>query len=205
MRTNGRKIQFASHSTVLNVISDSAEFMSMALDGDLERLKEYMVRFPEVVNLHDKNHGNVALHVASSKGNIDMMSLLLRYGADYNIKDIFGNSSLHYASDKGNKEAVNLLITSGADVDIQDNRGSTCLHVACKNNDIELVRILLRHKANSEIIDLAGQRAYDKTTDHSIQNMIGRIKPFGETDSAEMAAQTIGWMSFGIGLGTYLF
>lgn len=48
-----------------------------------------------------KKKGNTALHLASFKGNIDCVKLLIHYGADIFSKDKEGNIPLHKAAFKG--------------------------------------------------------------------------------------------------------
>ena len=48
--------------------------------GDIETLREYLTIFPEVVDMREPVHGNVGIHIASSKGNIPLLSLFLSKG-----------------------------------------------------------------------------------------------------------------------------
>ena len=47
MRDNGKKIQFAANRN-RSEISDPSQFVDMAISGDLENFKEYMLSYPEV-------------------------------------------------------------------------------------------------------------------------------------------------------------
>lgn len=51
---------------------------------------------------------------ASRAGNIDVVELLIQYGADVHLQSASGNTSLMYAVTKGNLEIVELLLASGA-------------------------------------------------------------------------------------------
>ena len=48
--------------------------------GDIETLRDYLTVFPEVVDMREPVHGNVGIHIASSKGNIPLLSLFLSKG-----------------------------------------------------------------------------------------------------------------------------
>lgn len=48
--------------------------------GDIETLREYLTEFPEVVDMREPVHGNVGIHIASSKGNIALVSLFVSKG-----------------------------------------------------------------------------------------------------------------------------
>jgi hypothetical protein len=204
MRDNGKKIQFAGRSRSTAEISDPSIFIGLALGGDAEKFKDYMESYPEVINLKDKDHGNVALHVASSKGNLEMASMLLRRGANVNVQDIFGNSPLHYAADKKKKEMAELLIKCGADVNLKDFRGNTALHTACVNNDIDMVRMLLLANADPNVSDLADMKPSQKTTSPPIKALLERRIQSLHSGDEDMTAKIMSMMTFGIGLGVGL-
>jgi ankyrin repeat protein len=79
---------------------------------------------------------------------LEIIKLLLRHGADINIK-YYCSYALHYAYDETNGckrvnlAIIDLLIQYGASVNAQDDRGTTPLHVACYNNDISIMRHLI--------------------------------------------------------------
>ena len=79
--------------------------------------------------------GNVTMHVAASRGLLEMMAFLIRKGANIDIQDIYGNTPLLYAIDKNQVDAVELLIKNGANVHITDFRGNSPLHSACSQNN----------------------------------------------------------------------
>lgn len=115
---------------------------------------------------------------------------------------MFGNTALHYAVDKSRKESVIWLITNGANINLQDFRGNSPLHVACTNNDIEMVRLLLNRNADPNLTDLANLRPIEKTNLQSIQKLIElKIEELHSKTDTDGSAQTVNWMSFGVGLG----
>jgi len=201
MRENGKKILFAPRSNTSSVLSDPSEFIGIALSGDIEKFRDYISVYPDIVNVKEKYNGNVALHIASSKGNVQMASLLLSKGANLNIQDIFGNSPLHYAVDKRRKDMAELLIKCGADVNMKDFRGNTPLHAACVNNDIDLVRLLLLHNANPESSDLSDVKPVQKATDSAVKALIERKIQLLKGGDEDQQAKIVTMMSFGIGLG----
>jgi hypothetical protein len=206
MRDNGKNIKFVPNRNQGSVmLSDPSEFIGVALTGDLEKVRECLSICPDMVNMKEKDHGNVALHVASSKGNLSMASLLLSKGANVNVQDIFGNSPLHYAVDKRRKDMVDMLIKCGADINLRDFRGNTPLHIACVNNDIDLVRLLLLNNANPELSDLSDVKPSQKTTSAPIRALIERKIQSNHGQDEDAAAKIVTMMSFGIGLGKLHF
>ena len=58
--------------------------------------------------------GRSALHYASEHGNLDIVSILIKYGANINTKDIKGVTPLSLAKKNKHKEIVNTLCLHGA-------------------------------------------------------------------------------------------
>ncbi|MEM3858013.1 MAG: ankyrin repeat domain-containing protein [Candidatus Micrarchaeaceae archaeon] len=106
---------------------------------------------------------NTALYRASKGGNIDIMKLLISYGANnfnyalegacrgekveaarfllsYNVNDLF--RSIYYACRSGNLELIKLLISKGI------KHWDQALYGACKNGNIENVKYLLQYAKN---------------------------------------------------------
>ena len=53
--------------------------------------------------------GSTALHLASNKGYLDVVRLLLTEGADMTIADDYGSTALHEASSRGRLDVANCL------------------------------------------------------------------------------------------------
>jgi hypothetical protein len=177
------------------------EVLDMILQGDIEEFKQFVVRNPSAINLQDRQNGNVALHIAVSRGDLGLTTFLLRSGANPNIQDSFGNSSLHYAADKGKTAAMELLLQNGANPNAQDFRGNTPLHNACANNDVEAVKMLIKWNADPELTDFGDALPRDKTRSPMIKGLIDRRIHSIHGGDTEKATQSMNWMSFGVGLG----
>ncbi|KAJ1928682.1 hypothetical protein IWQ60_001831 [Tieghemiomyces parasiticus] len=67
-----------------------------------------------LANVKDEQH-RTALHIAAASGNIAMLLLLIRAGADVNARDILGNTPLHIAVVAGNLKCVAALLQADAD------------------------------------------------------------------------------------------
>ncbi|KAJ1969364.1 hypothetical protein IWQ62_000669 [Dispira parvispora] len=57
-----------------------------------------------------------ALHIAASKGNVAMILMLIRAGADVNTRDVLGNTPLHIAVVSNYINCVLALLQAGADI-----------------------------------------------------------------------------------------
>ncbi|KAH8760881.1 ankyrin repeat-containing domain protein, partial [Hyaloscypha finlandica] len=66
-------------------------------------------------NIQDAEYGNI-LQLATSRGLVSTVELLLKYGADPNIQDTSDRRALHIASWFGFPEIVDLLLTHGAEI-----------------------------------------------------------------------------------------
>jgi len=86
-RENGKEFKFDAHK-IVNNDGNPMEFIKITMSGELENFKNYMLQHPTIINIKEPDYGNVALHIACSKGYISMVSLLLRSGADSNIQGI---------------------------------------------------------------------------------------------------------------------
>ncbi|MGL4803194.1 MAG: ankyrin repeat domain-containing protein [Cetobacterium sp.] len=92
----------------------------------------------------------IALRYASQFGYIEIVKLLLEYGASTEIRSSDGGTSLLVASECGNLEIVKILLKNGANVNTFTNTKLTPLIIASQNGHIEIVKLLLKYKANLE-------------------------------------------------------
>jgi ankyrin repeat protein len=198
MRENGK--EFAFHHDKSDRI-DPDMSIELILRGNVEEFKELMMKYPQAVNLKERAHGNVPLHVAASKGDSNLVSFLIRLGAFPNMQDIFGNGPLHYATDKSKYATMELLVASGANPNLQDNKGNSPLHSACVNNDVDGVKVLLKLNADPELTDFADMMPRDKARSPMIRSLLDRRIHALCGGDEEQAAQSVHWMSFGVGLG----
>jgi ankyrin repeat protein len=79
------------------------------------------------------------IHVAADLGKIEILQILIEFGANINQKDSDGQTALHYAASNGYFEAVQYLLSSGIDSNILCNENQTALDLA---TDIEIIKIL---------------------------------------------------------------
>ncbi len=92
--------------------------------------------------------GKTSLHTASSRGDVEIVELLLETGMEVNTKNRFGWTPLHLASSKGHIEIVEMLLQAGADCGVKNKFGRTSLDYAVRNMHTEIVRLLVREESN---------------------------------------------------------
>ncbi|MFN8578408.1 MAG: ankyrin repeat domain-containing protein [Candidatus Sericytochromatia bacterium] len=98
--------------------------------------------------------------------NMEITELLLKYGADINIKNyinknnnLSGNTILIQAVRKRfDIKTINYILEKGADINLSNNNGETPLHTICmritKTNskqDIEILELLLKYGADIKV------------------------------------------------------
>ena len=81
---------------------------------------------------------------AIKSGDIQLAQLLIKKGADLNVKDTFGCTALHDALDRGYLEISELLIEKGTDVNAQKNKGYTTLHYTLEKGYLQIAELLIK-------------------------------------------------------------
>ena len=99
------------------------------------------------VDLNRVVFGQTPLMAAAAKGYIEIMKLLISFGADVNFRNNNGETALIWAAHNGHSEAVNILIENDANLDLQDEDGETALIVASKTGQADIVKKLLSNGA----------------------------------------------------------
>lgn len=100
-----------------------------------------------------------ALHMAASRGAVNIAELLIKAGADVDAEAGAGQGSahpLHLATQFNHPAVVALLLDHGAKVDTKDSRGDTALLLAAKSGYTDIAEQLLQGGADP----LAGDGSY---------------------------------------------
>ncbi|MGG2059745.1 ankyrin repeat domain-containing protein [Priestia megaterium] len=85
--------------------------------GDINSVKELIGSNTEI--LHTMTPFGSWLHIATKKGQMEIVEYLVHKGIDVNIKgDIFDASPLRVAAGEGHVDIVQYLIQSGAELDV---------------------------------------------------------------------------------------
>ena len=100
-------------------------------------------------NVSPNLRGITPLFIASEKGHLDIVKLLIDKGADVHAKDTFGKTALNLASQR--LEIVKLLIEKGAEVNAKTKKGLTALVCAGGTQKHEIIKVLLENKANVDV------------------------------------------------------
>lgn len=133
-----------------------------------EVIEKKILEKPDEINLQCQVVQRTALIITTKQGRDIIIELLLKNGADPNIRDRDGINALmlilrHSKKDTSTKNIINLLLEYNTNVNLQDNLGKTALMiVASKFNKIgyeNIINLLLKHGANVNQKDNYGSTA----------------------------------------------
>ena len=124
---------------------------------DLSEIREEWLQSEEINRQNE--HGWTALMIAVrnylSGNNKAIVKLLLKHGADVNLRDKKGYSALlwsYFFNNGHNFELVELLIKHGANVNFQQFNGFSILMImaeySCQDNNLRVIKLLLEHGAD---------------------------------------------------------
>ncbi|CAM9734605.1 unnamed protein product [Chrysoparadoxa australica] len=94
----------------------------------------------------DCNYGAgtvTGLGLASKRGALDVVKLMLQRGARVAATDETGKTALHLACMGGHAEIAQELLDAKAGIHASDNKGDTPLHIACSHKLTSLARLLV--------------------------------------------------------------
>ncbi|XP_004636880.1 ankyrin repeat domain-containing protein 27 isoform X2 [Octodon degus] len=103
--------------------------------------------------------GSSPLHVAALHGRADLVSLLLKHGANPSARNTNQAVPLHLACQKGHFQVVRCLLDSKTKPNKKDLSGNTPLIYACSGGHHEIAALLLQHGASINAANNKGNTA----------------------------------------------
>jgi hypothetical protein len=104
------------------------------------------------------------LDVASRKGHVDAVRVLLDHGADVSSQDYDDRMPLHYASCYGKLKVVQLLLEHEASLNALTGQNESPVYLASKWGHLEVVQLLLDHGADIHIRGDLGRTPFKVAT-----------------------------------------
>lgn len=118
-----------------------ATLLLLRLIKDYNELPEYLGI--DLTDVHQKsNFGDYPVHIASVRGSIDEVKVLLDNGADINATGEHGYTALHNAVEQGHIKMVEFLLNQGIDTAIKNINHLTAKELAQITNNQEIYNIL---------------------------------------------------------------
>lgn len=104
---------------------------------------EYLVKAGAPVNSPSRNDLRAApIHSAAAAGHAKIVSLLLKYKADPNVREQGGYTPLHIAAQNGDTETIRVLLYGGADLTIKSDDVKIPLDLALDAGHTGAARLL---------------------------------------------------------------
>ncbi len=118
------------------------DLINAAKESDIEKIKE-LIKQDIDINTCD-SRGYTAMLWAAQKGNIDIVNLLIKNGANIEAKHEAsrGYTPLIVAAINNHIEVAKMLIEHGANINSKNNNGNTALSVANEKGHTEIVELL---------------------------------------------------------------
>lgn len=164
----GRALELAESPTLaLRFARNPALFthaLTLMMEGGNDALLEYAERAllenPALAHIQSR-YGRTLLHEVSAQGNLRMVELLLRLGADPNGKTSGRHTPLYCVANEcsvaGGGNIVRALVRAGAQVDARSHaKHCTPLHMAARRGNTEVAEALLDCGADIHARDKAG-------------------------------------------------
>lgn len=108
------------------------------------------------------NNGEKPLYIAARLGNLQMVTLLLRFKPTIESFNVEKQLSALYISVSNEHEAVaKVLLQHGADVDLRNYGGETALFISTTKRNTKLMALLLQSGASKDIRSQDGKSVYD--------------------------------------------
>lgn len=113
-------------------MGDDALLHKLCQSGELQKIIEFVVQFPDKLGLDDR--------LANRKG-------------------VFGYTPLHEAVASGHFKVLDYLLKNAGHqhVNCRANSGYTPMHLAASSGHVDCVRVLLRHYADIGVVDEYGK------------------------------------------------
>lgn len=135
--------------------------------------------FKTVNSLEVGSDGFTPLTLAIKKGNVDLVKILLKNGANVNAKNDLNNTPLGRAAEHGNKEIVEILIRNGAKINARNYLKQTAFILAAMYGRTDVVRILFENGAHINAKNFLGETALNRALYYKEKETIKYLNEIG--------------------------
>ncbi|KAK6195649.1 hypothetical protein SNE40_001033 [Patella caerulea] len=117
-----------------------------------------------------------ALFWACWRGDMELVLLLLQYGADVNARNCWNSTPLHAACDSNHPEIARHLLLHGANTDSQTLTGDTPCHLAAYRGYAPVVQVLIENGASLSVLNRNRRTSLDEATLSGNTNLVNYIE-----------------------------
>ena len=146
------------------------ELLASAEQGQVEVVRSLLAANPVCDDRHpvcdDKHHGMTALMLASQKGHLEIVSLLLKARADVNLRNNAGDTALALASQEAHVEIARLLLPAGA-----EDLHTPLLHASARGHT-QIVQLLLEAGVDKNMRNKFGNTALIRAADRGHYDVV---------------------------------
>mmetsp|Transcript_7038 Transcript_7038/g.8071 ORF Transcript_7038/g.8071 Transcript_7038/m.8071 type:complete len:206 (-) Transcript_7038:758-1375(-) len=139
-----------------------------------DEVKEIITASPAVVNIKDEANGNTAVHIAAQNGHLELLTMLVKAGADVNAQNGGGQTALHMCITYELNDCIAFLKKSGANLEI-------------KNNDNIPAKYGLGGERDPDSSTYKMSMFKEATTEDGLVKAIGDLKQCTDLDKAQVA------------------
>ena len=146
----GKDVEFPDHVDMPPVTFPEqatraqAALWDSAKSGDVTAVRQAITAGADVNALDTRRsrNGRRPLNWAAFYNHVEVIEVLLEYGADINATNLTGFTPVHHAAENNSSRSASILVEAGADADIPNRRGKKPLDTAREKGHEELVRLL---------------------------------------------------------------
>ena len=126
-----------------------------------------------------------------------IIEILVKAGADINVRDLSQRTYLIKSAIKNDFEQIKILAKAGADPNLQDSLGKTALHYASENKNIAIMDYLKSIGSEQNIVDKLGQKAIiEESKVEPVVEEQYNIKPSSKLTAVRVVGKVMGvWES----------
>lgn len=125
------------------------------------------------VNIVNRN-GLTPLAIALKNKSMDIVSILIQFGARLDIQDSNGDTSVHILCKSKDWEVLQKIPLQNV-INIQNKKGETPVIVSLKNKNLELSRLLIQQGSNLNIADSEGNYPIILVLENNMMDLLNMI------------------------------
>jgi ankyrin repeat protein len=140
--------------------------------------------FPKVLQFDHETHRS-ALMFALESDSVELVEILLRYGAQPNLIVDSQWSAVFWAVQHKKHQSLRHLLARGADVNLRNGDGDTPLRYALENEDLETAKLLLDAGADPNIPDDEDETALEEAVDYDQPEIVELLLAHGANPNVQ--------------------